>query len=45
MAGPGDYVADSSEGISQVEDLPPARLERSGGRGGWLREAEPFMGD
>ena len=28
MVGPGDYVADSSEGIVRVEDLPPARIER-----------------
>jgi len=23
MAGPGDYVADATEGIGRVEDLPP----------------------
>lgn len=28
MAGPGDYVADSSEGVLRVEELPPARVER-----------------
>ncbi len=27
MAGPGDYVADSTEGISRVQDLPPPRIE------------------
>jgi hypothetical protein len=28
MDGPGDYVADATEGISRVEDLPPARIEQ-----------------
>ena len=28
MAGPGDYVADLSEGVSRAEDLPPPRGER-----------------
>ncbi len=28
MARPGDYVADSTEGIQRVEDLPPARIEQ-----------------
>ena len=28
MDGPGEYVADSTEGIARVEDLPPARIEQ-----------------
>jgi hypothetical protein len=28
MNGPGDYVADATEGIVRVEDLPPPRIER-----------------
>jgi hypothetical protein len=28
MTAPGDYVPDVTEGISRVEDLPKARLER-----------------
>jgi hypothetical protein len=28
MAGPGEYVADATEGISRVEDLPAPRIER-----------------
>ena len=27
MDGPGQYVADSTEGITHVEDLPPPRIE------------------
>lgn len=27
MDGPGDYIADRTEGITRVEDLPPARTE------------------
>jgi len=27
MDGPGDYVADATEGITRVEDLPPPRIE------------------
>ena len=28
MVGPGDYVADETEGIVRVEDLPPPRIEQ-----------------
>lgn len=28
MDGPGEYVADSSEGITRVEDLPAPRIEQ-----------------
>ena len=28
MAGPGEYIADATEGIVRVEDLPPPRIER-----------------
>ena len=28
MDGPGEYVADRTEGIAQVEDLPAPRIER-----------------
>jgi len=28
MDGPGDYVADATEGIARVEELPPPRIER-----------------
>ena len=28
MDRPGDYVADATEGITRVEDLPPPRVER-----------------
>jgi hypothetical protein len=28
MHGPGEYVADVTEGITRLEDLPPPRIER-----------------
>ena len=28
MAGPGEYVADGTEGITRVEDLPKAKVVR-----------------
>ena len=28
MDGPGEYIADSTEGITRVENLPPPRIER-----------------
>lgn len=42
MVGPGDYVADSTEGISRVEDLPQARVERRSRDG--RRRRCPFCG-
>lgn len=43
MVGPGQYVADSSEGLWRVEDLPPARVERRSRN--YRRRRCPFCGD
>ena len=43
MDGPGDYVADATEGISRVEDLPPARIERRSRN--YRRRRCPFCGE
>ena len=40
MAGPGEYVADETEGISRVEDLPPPLIERR--RRDYRRRRCPF---
>jgi len=42
MAGPGEYVADETEGVVRVEDLPPARMERR--RRAGRRRRCPFCG-
>jgi hypothetical protein len=42
MDCPGDYVADSTEGITRVEDLPPPRIERR--RRDYRRRCCPFCG-
>ena len=42
MDGPGDYVADATEGIVRVEDLPPPRIERR--RRVYRRRRCPFCG-
>ena len=42
MAGPGEYVADVTEGIVRVEDLPPPRIERR--RRVYRRRRCPFCG-
>ena len=42
MDGPGEYVADRTEGIARVEDLPPPRIERRSRDYRWRRC--PFCG-
>lgn len=42
MDGPGDYVADVTEEISRVEDLPPPRIERRSRN--YRRRRCPFCG-
>ena len=42
MERPGQYVADDTEGITKVEDLPPPRIERR--RRDYRRRRCPFCG-
>jgi hypothetical protein len=42
MVGPGDYVADKTEGVVRVEDLPPPRIEQRSRE--FRRRRCPFCG-
>lgn len=42
MSGPGEYVPDVTEGITRVEDLPPAKIEQRSRN--YKRRSCPYCG-
>lgn len=42
MSGPGEYVPDITEGITRVEDLPPAKIEKRSRN--YKRRSCPYCG-